>query len=173
MSRRLAEKLRPASEGIVFVAFAVAFASFALGAGEDNRESTRDLTLAMMQAPGGVVLLLAVGAAVSVVGGAYVIRGLRRSFAKYLRLPASDPARLAVNLLGVIGYVAKGIALLLVGLLIIIATLQVHPEQSTGLDGGLKALRDQPFGFYALSAVGLGLSCYGLFQVVRARLGKM
>ena len=59
------------------------------------------------------------------------------------------------------------------GLLIIIATLLVHPEQSTGLDGGLKVLRDQPFGFYALSAVGLGLSCYGLFQVVRARLGKM
>ena len=44
------------------------------------------------------------------------------------------------------GYAAKGIALFVTGLLIIIATVTAHPEQSTGLDGGLKALREQPYG---------------------------
>jgi len=34
------------------------------------------------------------------------------------------------------------------------------------------ALRDQPFGLYLL-AVGIGLICYGAFQVVRAKLAKM
>ncbi len=71
------------------------------------------------------------------------------------------------------GYVAKGTVLLLTGLLIAIATLRSHPEESTGLDGGLKALRDQPFGVYLLAAVGAGLICYGVFMVVRARLAKM
>ena len=78
-----------------------------------------------------------------------------------------------MTVLGVVGYAAKGIALLLVGLLVIIATIKVHPEESTGLDGGLKALRDQPFGIYMLAAVGVGLICYGIFMMVRAKLAKM
>ena len=63
--------------------------------------------------------------------------------------------------------------LLLAGLLITVATLRAHPDESTGLDGGLKALRDQPFGVYLLAAVGAGLICYGVYMVVRARLAKM
>ena len=67
----------------------------------------------------------------------------------------------------------RAVALLLVGLLIIIATVKAHPEESTGLDGGLKALREQPFGVYMLAAVGVGLICYGIFMAVRAKLAKM
>ena len=53
------------------------------------------------------------------------------------------------------------------------AALSAHPEDSTGLDGGLRALRDQPFGVYLLAAVGAGLICYGVFMMVRAKLAKM
>jgi len=60
-----------------------------------------------------------------------------------------------------------------VGLLVIMATVKAHPEESTGIDGGLKALRDQPFGVYILAAVGVGLICYGIFMMVRAKLAKM
>jgi hypothetical protein len=88
-------------------------------------------------------------------------------------MPSNPKARSAVTVLGVTGYVAKGIVLFLTGLLIAIATLRAHPEESTGLDGGLKALRDQPFGVYVLAAVGAGLICYGVYMVVRARLAKM
>ena len=80
---------------------------------------------------------------------------------------------MAVTVLGVVGYAAKGIALLLVGLLVIMATVTAHPEESTGLDGGLKALRGQPFGMYMLAAIGAGLICYGIFMMVRAKLAKM
>ena len=71
------------------------------------------------------------------------------------------------------GYVAKGVALFVTGLLVVIATVTVHPEQSTGLDGGLRALREQPYGVYVLAAVGAGLICYGVFTVVRAKLARM
>jgi hypothetical protein len=126
-----------------------------------------------MKAPGGVALLVIIGAAVAVTGIVYAIRGFRKSFLKYLRMPAQKQARTAVTVIGVVGYVAKGVALLLVGLLIIIATVTAHPEQSTGLDGSLKALREQPFGVYLLAAVGAGLICYGIYMAVRAKLAKM
>ena len=158
---------------MVYAGLAITLASFAIGAGTDHSSSTSDLTATVMKAPGGVRLLLAIGAAVAVTGIVYAIRGFRQSFAKHLRLPASEKARTAVTVLGVVGYAAKGVALLLVGLLVIIATVKAHPEESTGIDGGLKALREQPFGVYMLAAVGIGLICYGIFMMVRAKLAKM
>jgi hypothetical protein len=171
--KKLGNKLRAAGLAAVYAGFAVTLASFARGTAKDQSRSTSDFTVTLMQAPGGVVLLLAIGAAVAVAGIIYAIRGFRKSFIKYLRLPSSDTARTAVKVLGVAGYAAKGIALLLVGLLIIIATVTAHPEESTGLDGGLKGLREQPFGVYLLAAVGAGLICYGVFMMVRSKLAKM
>lgn len=171
--QKLLKKLKAAGHAVVFVAFAVTLASFALGAGQDSGKSASDLTVAVLKAPGGVVLLILVGSALAITGVVYAIRGFRQSFAKLLRWPASPPARRAVKVVGVAGYTAKGIALVLVGLLIVIATVQAHPEQSTGLDGGLRALREQPLGVYALAVVGVGLACYGVFQAVRAKFGKM
>jgi hypothetical protein len=43
----------------------------------------------------------------------------------------------------------------------------------SGIDGGLKGLREQPFGMYMLAAVGVGLICYGIYMMVRSKLGKM
>ncbi|WP_306919549.1 MULTISPECIES: DUF1206 domain-containing protein [unclassified Arthrobacter] len=171
--KKLGKKLKAALQAVVYAGLAVTLASFANGAGKDHTTSTSDLTVSVMKAPGGYALLLAIGAAVAITGIVYVVRGFRQSFAKYLRLPASDKARTALAVLGVGGYAAKGIALLLAGLLIIVATVTAHPEESTGIDGGLKGLRDQPFGFYMLAAVGAGLICYGIFMMVRSRLAKM
>nr|WP_232083143.1 DUF1206 domain-containing protein [Arthrobacter sp. SO5] len=171
--KKLGKKLKAALQAVVYAGLAVTFASFAMGAGKENSRSTSDLTVAVMQAPGGYALLLAAGAGIAVTGIIYAVRGFRQSFLKYLRLPASEKARTALTVLGVAGYVAKGIALLLAGLLVVLATVTAHPEDSTGLDGGLKALREQPFGIYMLAAVGAGLICYGVFMVVRAKLAKM
>ncbi|AOT02655.1 DUF1206 domain-containing protein [Arthrobacter sp. U41] len=171
--KKAAKKAKAGLQAVVYAGLAVTLFSFASGAGKDHSSSTSDLTASVMTAPGGYALLLAVGAGVAIAGIVYAIRGFRQSFAKHLRLPAGQKARSAVIILGVVGYAAKGIALLLVGLLVIIATIKVHPEESTGLDGGLKALRDQPFGLYILAAIGIGLICYGIFMMVRAKLAKM
>jgi hypothetical protein len=171
--KKLGKKLKAALQAVVYAGLALTLLSFANGAGKEHTTSTSDLTVSMIKAPGGYALLLALGAAVAITGIVYAVRGFRQSFAKYLRLPPSPRARTAVTVLGVAGYAAKGIALLLAGLLIIIATVTAHPEQSTGIDGGLKGLRDQPFGFVMLAAVGAGLICYGIYMMARARLGKM
>lgn len=169
------KKLKAAAQALVFTGLALTLASFAMGTGSggDNQQSASDLTIWLIKAPGGVALLVLVGVGMAVTGVVYGVRGIKKSFEKHLVLPSSPPARTAVTALGVAGYVAKGIVLLLTGLLIALATLRAHPEESTGLDGGLKALRDQPFGIYLLGAVGAGLICYGLYMMVRARLARM
>jgi hypothetical protein len=169
------KKAKAAAQALVFAGLALTLVSFAMGTGSggDNRQSASDLTANVIKAPGGVALLVLIGVGIAVTGVIYAVRGFRKSFEKNLTMPASPKARTAVTVLGVAGYVAKGIVLLLTGLLIAIATLRAHPEESTGLDGGLRALRDQTFGPYLLAAVGAGLICYGLYMVVRARLANM
>ena len=173
--KKAARKAKAAAQALVYTGLALTLASFATGKGSvnDNRKSASDLTYVVMTAPGGVALLVVVGLGIAVAGIIYAVRGIRKSFEKHLRMPSAPTARMAVTVLGVAGYVAKGVVLLLTGLLITIATLNAHPDQSTGLDGGIRALRDQPFGVYLLAAVGAGLICYGIFMVVRARLAKM
>jgi hypothetical protein len=169
------KKAKAGAQALVFAGLALTLMSFARGTGSggDNQRAASDMTVSLMQAPGGVALLVVLGAGIAVTGVVYGIRGLKKSFEKHLVMPSSPMARTAVTVLGVTGYVAKGIVLLLSGLLIAVATLQAHPEDSTGLDGGLRALRDQHLGVYLLAAVGSGLICYGVFMIVRARLAKM
>ncbi|MGC0236185.1 DUF1206 domain-containing protein [Arthrobacter nitrophenolicus] len=169
------KKAKAGAQALVFAGLALTLLSFARGTGSggDNQRAASDMTVNLMKAPGGVALLVVLGIAIAVTGVVYAIRGLRKSFEKHLVMPANQKARTAVTVLGVTGYVAKGIVLFLTGLLIAIATLQAHPEDATGLDGGLRALRDQPLGVYLLAAVGAGLICYGVFMIVRARLAKM
>ena len=170
---KLVKKLSAAGQGIVFLALAVAFGSFAAGAGKNSGKATSDLSVQVMKAPLGPQLLVAVGAVIAVVGIVFVARGILRSFTKQLNMPESKTLRLAITVLGVLGYAAKGIALFLVGLLFIVTTLQSRPDKSTGLDGALRAVRGQPYGLYLLTLIGVGLVCYGFYQIARSRFARM
>ena len=170
---KASRKFQAGAQAVVYAAFAFTFVSFARGSGKDNRESASDMTVTLMKAPGGVLLLVLIGAAVAITGIVYAVRGFRKSFEKRINLPSSPGARKGVRGLGIAGYVAKGVALFVTGLLVVIAAVTAHPQESTGLDGALKGLREQPFGVYLLAAVGLGLICYGVYMVVRAKLARM
>nr|WP_081710093.1 DUF1206 domain-containing protein [Arthrobacter sp. 35W] len=171
--KKAGRKLSAAGQGVVFSLVAATLSAFAVGRGKNSSESTSDWTGTLMSAPLGSLLLYAIGAAVAVTGVVFAVRGITRSFTKMLSMPSSAPARSIVTVLGVAGYIAKGIVLVLTGVLVIIATAHARPQESTGLDGGLKALREQPYGIYLLGLVGVGLVLYGLFLAAKSRYAKM
>ena len=72
-------------------------------------------------------------------------------------------------LFGKIGYIAKGIAVGLVGGLFVYAAFTQDPEKSGSTDKALHKVLQQPFGPWLLIALSLGIACYGLFQFARAR----
>lgn len=171
--KKVAKKLSAAGKAVVFAVIALTFAASASGNSQTGGQSTSDFTVAIIAAPGGAFLLIAIGAAIAIAGLVFVVLGVKGSFKKDLRLPPSGTARSVVTGLGVVGYIAEGVALFLVGLLFIISTVNANPQESTGLDGGLKALREQPYGVYMLTAVGAGLICYGLYLMVKAKFARM
>lgn len=171
--KKVARKLSAAGKAVVFAVIALTFAASASGNSQTSGKTTSDFTVSIIKAPGGAFLLIAIGAAIAIAGLVFVVLGVKRSFKKDLRLPPSGTARSVVTGLGVVGYVAEGVALFLVGLLFIISTVNANPRESTGLDGGLKALREQPYGVYMLTAVGAGLICYGLYLMVKPKFARM
>ena len=171
--KKVGKKLSAAGKAVVFAVIALTFAASASGTSQTSGQSTSDFTVSIIKAPGGAFLLIAIGAAIAIAGLVFVVLGVKGSFKKDLRLPPSGTARSVVTGLGVVGYIAEGVALFLVGLLFIISTVNANPEESTGLDGGLNALREQPYGVYMLTAVGAGLICYGLYVMVKAKFARM
>lgn len=178
-ARRLPRKERIGkliSSGFLAIAYGsvgLSFGGFAVGLRGDSGESTQDVSKALLTNPFGGVILSALGLTVIGVGIYFVVKGVRRGFKEELFHFVGTRRGKLIDSLGVTGHVAKGIALFLTGLLFAIAAAKHSPEESTGLDGSLKALRDHAFGPYLLFAIGAGFICYGIFALVRSKFGRM
>ena len=170
---RLKHRVKMGGQAVVYGAIGAVFGTYALGGTSDSSGSTQSLSARLMAHPAGTVLLIVVGLGLVVAGAFFVHRGVTRSFRENLKSLPPGTAGRAVLWLGTAGYAAKGVALAVLGVLVVVATVRSDPEQSSGLDGALKALQEQPFGAWILGAVALGLICYGAFMVVRARYQRM
>lgn len=98
-----------------------------------------------------MVLLITVGLAIAGAGVFYAYRGVTPKFMEDLQAPGNG--RTAVKWIAIIGYAAKGVIRVVVGIVIIVAAATADPSKSSGLDGGLKTLDSQPYCVYLLAAV--------------------
>lgn len=164
-----------ASEGgkaIAYLAVAATTFTFAKGGSSNSASGSESFSATLLGSPGGVFLLIVVGLGVLAIGGAFIYRGATKKFTSNIRVPGGT-AGSAVVILGMVGYIAKGIAIAMVGILFVVAAATSNPSQATGLDGALKSLRALPFGAIILIAVGIGLIAYALYCFARARLAKL
>ena len=166
------QRIKFAGTAVAYIAIAVTGVTFALGSGSDSSESSQTFSARLLAAPAGVALLVLVGVVVAAVGAAFVVRGITRAFTKKLALPGGTPGR-GIVAFGVAGYIAKGIAVGVAGILFVVAALTHDPEAAGGLDAALRALTTLPFGTAILWVVGAGLVLYGLFCFARARYARM
>ncbi|NKF31009.1 DUF1206 domain-containing protein, partial [Pseudomonas sp. BGM005] len=144
----------------------------ALGGQSQSSESSQSFSAQLLAVPAGVALLVVVGLGVAAVGIAFIVRGATKAFMKQLT-PPSGTARRGIEAFGVAGYIAKGIAIGVAGVLFVVAALTHDPETAGGLDSALRALAGLPFGVVILWVVGAGLVLYGLFCFARARYARM
>ncbi|WP_411698124.1 DUF1206 domain-containing protein [Conyzicola sp.] len=163
-----AERGKEAAKGIAYLAVGASALTYAMGGSSDSGNQTQDLSASLLAAPGGVVLLMAIGVITIAVGVYFVVKGVRRTFLEDLALPSARWKR-GATVLGVAGYVSKGVAIFVVGVLFIVAAVTADASEATGLDGALKSLVALPAGGVLLIAIGVGLIAYGVYCFVRAR----
>lgn len=163
--REAKDALKAAGRGIAYAAVGSTALVYALGGSSDGEESTESLSGELMANPFGLVLVGAIGVAVAIIGGFFVAKGLRKKFREDVAPPAN--AQRLVDVLGTSGYAAKGLAVIIVGVLFVIAAFTRDESQAGGIDGALQSLTTVPGGVFALVAIAIGLMLYGLYCFAR------
>ena len=144
-------------------------AKVAMGGGSDGGQ-TDTFTAKVMQLPAGQVLVVGVGLAIWAYAGGLLRTGLTAKYRDKLSAEGwTGLSGSAIDKVARVGYLGKGGAFVLVGLLFVVSGFRRDPKQSGGLDQALRELIDQPFGQIAVIAVAAGLAAYGLFAFARAR----
>lgn len=173
--KRVTKRIGAAVRGVVGLAIGAYAIKFAVGSGGQSSSSKQqEMTAKIMSLPAGRVLVGLIGLVVIGAGVAQVVTGVRKSFMKDLDV-ASLPhgTQQWVRRSGEIGYVAKGVAIGVVGILLGSAALDANAGKAGGLDAALKTLGGQPFGVVILIAVALGFAAFGIycFGAARAQRG--
>jgi hypothetical protein len=165
------KRLTSAGKAIIYAVIATSALRVALGEGSGGGEQSTDSTTAkIMDLPAGQVLVGLVGAGIITVGVALVVKGVTDRFLKDIGgRGQSGAVGSAYTWLGRVGYAAKGVALGVVGGLFGYAAITHDPDESAGLDQALTEVLEQPFGPVLLTAIGVGIACFGAFCFAWAR----
>ena len=161
------------AKALVYAAIGVSAGRFALGAGSASGEESEEAASGAMTLPAGRFAVGMVGIVIVGVGVSHVIKGVKKSFLEEMATSSMSPAVLrSATLMGRVGYMAKGIAVCVVGGLLTYTTV-TFDAQEQGLDGALQAVLVQPSGRYLLSALAVGFIAFGLFAIFQSRFRRM
>lgn len=159
-------------QAVVFIALGLISAAIAVGARVDAESAAERASAGLLRVPGGSIVLGLVGLGVAITGITFVVMGVKRSFRNKVDIPEHGIGR-SVAGLGVIGFVAKGVALLILGVLLIIAAVTTDADVAGALDGALRALLALAYGPLLVGAIGAGFIAYGLFSIFRAPFARL
>jgi hypothetical protein len=125
----------------------------------------------VMAQPFGRYLAGAIGLGFVVGGVVTAMKGIRRSFGRYLKLDAhkNSPA----VLISIYGLVARGLVFGIVGVFFLYAAFTVDPDQAGGMADALAWVQGLPFGSVIYAVVALGLAAFGIYNFVEARYRRI
>jgi len=173
-AKRVRNQVTSGAKAVIYAALGVSAASVVLGWGSWDAQSQQQTTSGVLAWPAGRVIVVVTGLIIIGVGVAGVVKGVKKSFNEEIDTSSMSPvARKGVARLGQVGYIAKGVALGVVGGLLSYAALTFHRQKAPGLDGALHAILAQPLGRFLLTAVALGFVAFGLFAMLESRYRRM
>jgi hypothetical protein len=168
--RKAGPRVQSFVRGCVYAFFAFsAFKLLSHSAGKSQASQQQDWTARAMTHTGGRLLVGIVGVVVIVVGIVLIREGITKKFEKYLRMQDMSPeTRRVVELLGVVGTVARGVVFAFVGVFVLRAAMTFDASKARGLDGALRSLATASGGPWLLGAAALGLIVFGIYGYAEA-----
>ena len=133
--------------------------------GEDQATAT------VMSWPGGIWIVGMVGAAVVALAVHQLYQhAWKTMFMSRLNRSAMSPeVASGAKRAGQVGYSARAIVAVIVGIFLIVAAARHDPQAAVGLSGALGAVSGEPWGPAVLWTVAVGLVLYGAFCFAEAR----
>lgn len=168
--KELTDALKNFGRAVAYFAVGGVALNYALGGTSDSEETTSSISATLLESTLGSILLFVVGLAVLAVGVYLIVKGVRKKFLEDVKTGARTHKWFTI--LGITGYVAKGLSVAAIGVLFIVAVLTSDADAASGMDGALKSFIGLPFGQVLLIAIGVGLITYGVFCLAKARKVK-
>lgn len=136
--------------------------------------SEREQTAMVLDWPGGVALVAALGIVILGVALVQAYRAVTQAFLDELDLAdAGETGTRFATWVGTAGHAARTVVFGLVGAFLVKAALEYDAGEAVGLDGALREVAGQPYGRYLLAAVSVGLLLYGAYCLVEARYRRV
>jgi hypothetical protein len=171
---RTTQRLISGARTVVYAYLAWTAIQVLSGSSKTSSGSQQKATAGMLAQPAGRWLVALAGLIVLGIGIGFVVYGARRKFEKNLNTTAMKPTiRQGVTRLGQVGYIAKGVAFAIVGVLLFDAAIADTATRSRGLDGALRTLAQQPYGGLLLDIVAVGLAAFGVYCFFQAKYRKV
>lgn len=119
--------------------------------------------------PGGHIIVAISGVYLFGYGIFEIVRGFKGSFKHQMNFEnLEENSRKMLNIMGVLGYVARGIVLCIVGFIMIRATFKAYVENS-GLSSQVFHFLSFNLSQFIMGMIAAGLALYGIFMFVKAR----
>jgi hypothetical protein len=136
-----------------------------------HSKSPDSMTAKVLSLPAGFLILLGVGLTAAGIGIGLVVFGVRKVFLGQLDRKArtTTDRRVPIVVLGQVGYVAKGVAFVVIGGLLCWAAVTRDPSKSGGLDAAFKELLGHAVAVPAIVVAGVGIGAFGLYLMARSR----
>lgn len=171
-NKRWRKRAMSLGKAILYGAIAWTAIQIATSAGSQGGSGggTDSMTARLMNLPGGQLIVGLVALGILAYGARLIYQGWTEGFKDHLDAEGkSGDDGSAYIMLGKVGYIAKGVAIMLIGGLFMYAAITHQAKKSGGLDQALQTVLGYPFGQAVVVAIGLGLAAYGLFCFARAR----
>src|SRR5947207_2983724 len=167
---RTFERLASLGRVVVYTALAWTAVRVVAGTPTSSAQQQQSATAGVLAHPSGRLLVAVAGLAVAALGVGMLVYGFKRKFMRKLATGRmSHTTRTTAGRLGRVGYIAKGVAFAIVGLLLFQAAVTQDPGKSRGLDAALHELSIQPFGRFLLLLVAVGFVAFGVYCFFQAR----
>ncbi|MDQ3576517.1 MAG: DUF1206 domain-containing protein [Actinomycetota bacterium] len=169
--KRLGKRIGAGARAITGVAIGIGALQFAQGAGStDSTGKQQALTAKVLALPFGQVLVGAVAVGILVIAVIIFRKGVKRSFEQDLDMSTlPNGSRRWVERTGRIGWMGKGVAYGVIGILVGLAAINANAEESGGMDKALHTVAAQSYGMVLLSLIALGLAAFGVYCFAAAK----
>jgi Domain of Unknown Function (DUF1206) len=168
------ERLASAGRTVLYAALAWTAYRVVAGVPANSAQQQQQATAGALAKPFGQFIVAVAGLAVLALGIGLLVYGAKRQFERRLMMyRMNEPTRQTARRLGQFGYVAKGIAFGIVGLLLFDAAVTHDPAKSRGLDAALRTIFAQPFGKWLLFLVAIGFVAFGIYCFFQVRYRKV
>jgi hypothetical protein len=112
----------------------------------------------------GIIGLIGLG-----IGLSLVYKGFRHDFDQQIKPYALTSKQVKmVKIMGRFGELGRAAVFFLVGLFLLFAAYHANPAEVKGIDGALLILLHEPYGFWLLGIVALGLIAFGCYSLLSA-----